>query len=138
MSAFSEPVWIERITVRWGDMDALGHVNNAEYFRYMEQARVAWLEAIGMPMVEAGKGPVIVKATCEFLKPIVYPETVAIALTVERVGTSSITVSHEFRPVDDVTVCYARGEAVIVYVDHTQGASAPLPAAILQRLNEEC
>lgn len=136
MSAASVAVWIERIKVRWGDMDALGHVNNAEYFRYMEQARVAWLEAIGVPMVEHGKGPVIVKATCEFLKPIVYPATIAITLKIERVGTSSITVSHEFHPDNDATVCYARGEAVIVYVDHARGESAPLPAAILRRLKE--
>jgi acyl-CoA thioester hydrolase len=63
-------------------------VNNAEYFRYMEQARVAWLEEIGVRMLENGRGPVIVKATCEFLKPIVYPATVAITLRLERVGRS--------------------------------------------------
>ena len=43
MSAAGKPAWTERIKVRWGDMDPLGHVNNTEYFRYMEQARVAWL-----------------------------------------------------------------------------------------------
>lgn len=53
--------------------------------------------------VENGRGPVIVKATCEFLKPIVYPATVAITLRLERVGRSSMTVSHEFRDDDDPT-----------------------------------
>ena len=54
----------------------------------MEQARVAWLEETGVRMLENGRGPVIVKATCEFLKPIVYPATVAITLRLERVGRS--------------------------------------------------
>ena len=86
-------------------------------------------------MVENGRGPVIVKATCEFLKPIVYPATVAITLRLERVGRSSVTVSHEFRDDDDATVCYARGEAVIVDVDHALGTSAPLVESIREQLN---
>jgi acyl-CoA thioester hydrolase len=133
MTAHPKPVWTERIKVRWGDMDALGHVNNAEYFRYMEQARVAWFEASNIPMMENGQGPVIVKATCEFLKPIVYPATVAISMHVKKVGRSSITVAHDFCLEDNPGVRFAHGEAVIVWVDHARGKSAPLPERVLRR-----
>ena len=47
-----------RLQVRWGDMDALGHVNNAEYLRYFEQSRIAWLEALGFPTTGKGTGPI--------------------------------------------------------------------------------
>jgi acyl-CoA thioester hydrolase len=118
--------------VRWGDMDALGHVNNAEYFRYMEQARVAWFDAMNIPMLENGRGPVIVKATCEFLKPIVYPAIVSISTHVKKIGRSSITVAHDFCCENDSSGRYAHGEAVIVWVDHAQGKSAPLPERVLR------
>ena len=53
------------VPIRWGDMDALGHVNNALYFRYMETARVEWLRAVGAMgagLDLKGDGPVIVNA----------------------------------------------------------------------------
>ncbi|MDP2194899.1 MAG: acyl-CoA thioesterase, partial [Rhodocyclaceae bacterium] len=60
-----------RIPVRWGDMDALGHVNNTVYFRYTEQARIDWLESLGFAvMVDVEEGPVIINASCTFFKPI--------------------------------------------------------------------
>jgi len=71
-------VHIERIPIRWGDMDAMGHVNNTVYFRYMEQARIGWFDAL-VPEDEAWKstGIVIANASCNFKRPINYPGTVA-------------------------------------------------------------
>jgi len=43
-AAVKKLVHIERIPVRWGDMDAMGHVNNTVYFRFMEQTRISWFE----------------------------------------------------------------------------------------------
>ena len=48
------------IPIRWGDMDAMGHVNNTLYFRYMEIVRIEWLHKIGGKPDPAGEGPVIV------------------------------------------------------------------------------
>ena len=52
------------IPIRWGDMDAMGHVNNTIYFRYLEIARLHWLYEVGGPPDPAGCGPVIVNAFC--------------------------------------------------------------------------
>jgi len=49
-------VHVERIPVRWGDMDAMAHVNNTVYFRYMEQTRISWFEAL-LPRGEAWARP---------------------------------------------------------------------------------
>ena len=54
------------IPIRWGDLDAMGHVNNTVYFRYMETARIEWFDAIGVKTDPHGVGPVIVNAFCNF------------------------------------------------------------------------
>ncbi|MGL1479710.1 acyl-CoA thioesterase, partial [Vibrio parahaemolyticus] len=50
--------------MRWGDMDAFGHVNNTLYFRFMEQCRIEWLEEVFGPTIAGEEGPVIVNAHC--------------------------------------------------------------------------
>jgi acyl-CoA thioester hydrolase len=134
MTEQRKSLWTERIRVRWGDMDALGHVNNTEYFRYMEQTRISWFDALGIPVVEKNCGPVIVRATCDFIMPITYPATVAVATRLEKVGRSSFVVTHELRSDTDPAVLFATGEVVVVWVDHAQGRSIPLPARVRQAL----
>jgi acyl-CoA thioester hydrolase len=70
-------VHVEAIPMRWGDMDAMGHVNNTVYFRYMEQARIAWFDRL-MPErgARGGLGIVVVSSACNFRKPLAYPGTV--------------------------------------------------------------
>jgi acyl-CoA thioester hydrolase len=135
-SGAGKVVWTEKIAVRWGDMDALGHVNNTEYFRYIEQARVSWFTARRIPMVEDNLGPVIVRTSCDFLKAIVYPATVAVSTEVASIGRSSFTVRHEIRDAGDLTVQYATADAVVVWVDHAQGKAAPLPDKVLEALGQ--
>ena len=127
-------LWTESIKVRWGDMDALGHVNNTEYFRYMEQTRVSWFDAFGIPMLENNCGPVIVRATCDFIKPITYPAIVAVAAYLQRVGRSSFSVTHDIHLEADVAVKFATGEVVVVWIDHVLGKSMPLPPRLLSAL----
>ena len=57
-----------QIPIRWGDMDAMNHVNNASYFRYLETCRIEWMYSIGCQPDPAGEGPVIVNAFCNFYK----------------------------------------------------------------------
>ena len=113
-------------------MDALGHVNNAEYFRYIEQARVTWFDAHGLRGSANGCVPVIVRAECNFIKPIIYPATVAIRLYFVRRGGKSITIGHDLRLDADQNVKFADGESVMVWIDHAQGTTAPLPPALLE------
>ena len=59
-----------RFAIRWGDMDAMGHVNNAVYFRYLESARIDWMRAVGCTPDPQGEGPVIINAFCNFYKQL--------------------------------------------------------------------
>ncbi len=116
-----------RISVRWGDMDALGHVNNTVYFRYAEQARIEWLESLGVTVgAGADEGPVIVNASCTFLRPITYPATVEIKLLIGKPGRSSIPTFYEMYCVGDVTL-YAEGASKMVWWKPSTGKSLNLP-----------
>jgi len=108
---------VERIPIRWGDMDAMGHVNNTIYFRYMEQARINWFGAL-VPRGEAWQstGIVIVNASCNYKRPITYPGVVEVKLLVGPPGGSSVPTFYELR-VDADPVPYADGAAVVVFVN---------------------
>lgn len=121
-----------RIPIRWGDMDAMGHVNNTVYFRYIESARIAWLEQVGALPDPAGssEGPVIVNAHCSFLKQLTYPGEIEIATFVGTPGRSSIEVTHEIRlvgPDGQPGALHAEGGAKVVWIDFKAEKSRPLP-----------
>jgi acyl-CoA thioester hydrolase len=114
--------------IRWGDQDALGHVNNTVYFRFMEQARIEWLFAHVAPRTAyVDTGPVIVNASCTFLRPLVYPGDVEVRMFVCDVGRSSVGTFYELLVAGDK---YAEGAAKMVWIDIQSGRSVPLPEAV--------
>ncbi|MFO1314592.1 MAG: thioesterase family protein [Burkholderiales bacterium] len=114
--------------IRFGDMDALGHVNNTVYFRYMEQARVDWLYALTAGRGYAdGQGMVIVNASCNFLVPLVYPGDYEVRMYLGHPGRSSVGSYYDLE-MDGRK--YADGAAKIVWIDLATGRPVPLPDAI--------
>ena len=113
--------------IRWGDMDAFGHVNNTVYFRYMEQTRISWFEQQGVQGASDGQGPVIVNASMEFLKQLQYPGDIVCSMSVSDPGRSSFDTGFELRRADDPETVYARGNARIVWIDYAAGKSVPIP-----------
>jgi acyl-CoA thioester hydrolase len=116
-------------------MDALGHVNNTVYFRYMEQARIEWLFAHARvhDAYASGSGPVIVNASCTFEQPLVYPGDVEVRMYLGSPGKSSVGSFYEILK-DGVR--YAEGAAKIVWIDLATGRSTPLPESIAAPLHE--
>lgn len=130
-------VHVTHIPVRWGDMDALGHVNNTVYFRYAEQARIDWLMALGMhDIVNGEEGPVIINASCTFLKPITFPATVEVRTLIGRPGRSSLPTFYEMRCLGEETL-YAEGAAKIVWWNPKTGKSKTLPDFIRRLYPDE-
>ena len=118
-------VHVEKIAVRWGDMDAMGHVNNTVYFRFMEQTRISWFEAL-LPRGEAWgtTGIVIVNASCNFSKPINYPATVEVRMYAGPLGGSSVPTYYDLVVGDEV---YADGAAKVVFVDMDKQKAVRIP-----------
>jgi len=127
-------VHTEHIAIRWGDMDAMGHVNNTVYFRYMEQARISWFDAL-VPEDEAWKstGIVIANASCNFKRPFNYPGNVEIKVFTGALGGSSVPTFYEMRLENEETV-YADGEATVVFIDMKTQKPVRIPEEIRKRL----
>jgi acyl-CoA thioester hydrolase len=118
------------IPIRWGDMDAMGHVNNTIYFRYMEIVRLEWLFQIGGPPDPEGTGPVIINAFCNFLRQLEFPGDVLARHYVADPGRSSFDTYITLERTDTPGVIYAEGGAKTVWTDFKAQKSVPLPDEI--------
>ena len=128
LPAERRPVFEMVIPVRWGDMDAMGHVNNTLYFRYMETVRLEWVyRIVGRP---GAQGPVIVNAFCNFLEQVEYPADLLARHYVGEVGRSSLDIYITLERVDQPGVIQAEGGARMVWVDYAAKKSVPLPEAL--------
>jgi len=116
--------------VRWGDMDALGHVNNAAYFTYFEQCRIAWFDTLDPDLLSGRIGPVVVRANCNFRQRIVYPAELEVRMYAGETGRSSLVQLMEITTIDDPDTLLADGEIVLVWIDTDAGKSVPLPDQI--------
>lgn len=115
-------------------MDALGHVNNTVYFRYMEQARIDWLYQQAREhgtANAAGSGPVIVNASCTFLEPLVCPGDCEVRMFLGELGRSGVGSFYEIWKDGRM---FASGAAKIVWIDLSSGRPTPLPQAIVAPL----
>ena len=78
-----------RTAVRWRDLDAFNHVNNAMYLRYLEEARLRWLMTLDGPWMDESVAPVVASALVNFKRPIAWPEDVTVELFVDRSATAA-------------------------------------------------
>lgn len=122
------------IEVAWGDMDAFGHVNNTVYFRYFESTRIAYMRTVEDSIEEAIEfHPVVASTRCDYLSPVVFPDTLSGQARVSRLGNSSFTMEYELVSLAQGKVV-ARGEATIVNLDVASGKSRALPQALRDKV----
>ncbi|MEY2619395.1 MAG: hypothetical protein RL522_2397 [Pseudomonadota bacterium] len=122
------------LPIRWGDMDAMGHVNNTLYFRYMETIRIDWFDTIGALPNPKGQGPVIVNAFCNFYRQFEYPDNVLLRMYVSDPGRSSFESWCTMASASQPDVICAAGGATTVWTDFPAQKSAPLPDWLRQQL----
>ena len=144
-----------RVPIRWGDMDAMGHVNNTSYFRYLETVRIDWMHSIGCgfwgqspnsPSRKADpagtthgvaaklvsdpnnrEGPVIINAFCNFYKQLEYPGLVAVKMYVSDPGRTTFESWGTMERAEEPGVVYAAGGATTIWVDFTSQKAKTLP-----------
>ncbi len=83
------------VTLRYSDMDVLGHLNNAVYATLFEAGRVAYVEAVLAPLMAADQGFVIVRLTIDFKAEARYPGVARVLTRVSRIGGSSMVYAQE-------------------------------------------
>lgn len=125
------PVRIE-VKVAWGEMDAFAHVNNANYLRWFESARIAYFEQVSVSIGAKDQSPwvpILARATVDFRRPVTYPDTVTVEASVRSFGTTSFTMAYRATSLAQGAVV-AEGEAVVVLLEPASGRKTPIPPAL--------
>jgi acyl-CoA thioester hydrolase len=115
------------VPIRWGDMDAMGHVNNTLYFRYLEIIRVEWLNQYNAAPSPEGQGPVIVNAFCNFYKQLEYPGDVLLKMYVSDPARTTFETWTTMESASNPGVIYAAGGATTIWVDFPKQKAVELP-----------
>jgi len=118
------------ISIRWRDLDALGHVNNSSFLTYLEEARLVWLASIQGPWQTDAYMPVLAACNVNYRRQLEWPGNIIVELFCTRVGNTSITIGHRIIAATDSSQLYADGDAVIVWVEPKSGRSIALPEII--------
>lgn len=129
-----KPLHEHEVELRWRDHDALNHVNNATFLTYLEEARLAWLGSLPAPWFDERQGPVVARIEIDFRRQLSWPGRVRIALFLERLGTSSLTLAHRLWRPEAPTATVCEGRAVLVWIDRASGRPVPLPPALARIL----
>lgn len=118
----------QAIAVRYGDIDAQGHVNNAKFITFMEQARFAYAQTVGLWQVSQGfeaLGQIVASVSCDYKRQVQLGQVVDVAVRVARVGNKSMDFEYRLS-VDGEEV--ALGRTVQVAYDFKAHQSIPVPA----------
>jgi acyl-CoA thioester hydrolase len=123
------PLFVAALTVRWRDLDAFNHVNNANYLTYLEEARLQWLQQVRDWFGEESV-PVLAASALHYRLPIAWPAQLHVELHCERIGNSSLTLAHRIVDAADDSRLYSDGHVVMVWMNPTTGRPVPLPPTI--------
>jgi acyl-CoA thioester hydrolase len=138
------PVYTHRLEVRFRDCDALGHVNNAVYLTYLEQARFSHWRATGLAGNTgdpAGGSPadipgvILARAEIDYRRPAKYGDLLTVHLGVAGVGRTSFT--YEYEIVDAAGQVIANARTVIVRFDYATNRPVPISDEIKETLTRD-
>lgn len=131
-------IFRHRLEVRFRDCDPMGHVNNAVYLTYLEQARFAHWRAVwgfdveGLP--ENAPGVILARAEIDYRRPARYGDTLEVRISLDRIGRTSFTYTYDIVDQDDRVV--AEAKSVQVMYDYASGRPVPLSEEMRNKLNE--
>jgi acyl-CoA thioester hydrolase len=131
-----QPVFAHKIDVRFRDCDPMGHVNNAVYLTYLEQARFAHWRALWGFSLEAlpsgSPGVILARAEIDFRRPARYGDVLDVRIGLVAIGRTSFTYDYEVIDASGTLVAAAR--TVQVMYDYTNASPVPVPDTIRARL----
>lgn len=124
------------ITIRWGDMDAMGHVNNVVYFQYLESARIGFLDGLGWGLGTGSggrHGPAVVSQTYHYQRQVFYPDELEVGVRCKEIRNKSFVLEYGiFRKGTDELI--GDGSSVAVWLDYDAGKALDIPPGLRQGL----
>lgn len=124
------------VKVRVSETDILGHINNTSYFVYMEEARINYLETLGVDFESTVDAFILASVKCDFLQQGYFGQVLNIETFIARIGTKSLTVTNKIYEKDSGELI-AEGEATMVYYSIQEQQSMPIPNSLRQQLEEK-
>jgi acyl-CoA thioester hydrolase len=125
------------IPVAWGEMDAMGHVNNIIYFRYFESARIDYfrkLDLIGYQQ-ETGIGPILASTECRYKLPLQFPDTVMVGTKILSMEEDRFVMGYEVFSTRHKRIA-ADGEGVVVTYDYRNNKKVNIPDGLRAKILE--
>ena len=122
---------IHQQPIHWGEMDAFNHLNNVVYYRYAESARIGYLQALGM--FDGNMVTVLAQSSCQYLRPVTYPDTLLLGVRCQRLGNTSIVIEYSYYSCAQELIV-ATADAVIVRLDSEGKDKLPWTAEERERL----
>jgi acyl-CoA thioester hydrolase len=125
------------IPVAWGEMDAMGHVNNIIYFRYFETVRIEYFNRLDMLNYtkETGIGPILASTECRYKLPLQYPDTVIAGTKILSMEADRFVMGYEVFSTKTKRLA-ADGEGVIVTYDYRNNVKVNIPDPLRARIME--
>jgi acyl-CoA thioester hydrolase len=130
------PIIVE-IPVAWGEMDALRHVNNVVYFRYFENARIAYFEKIKFWdfMNHTGIGPILASTKCKYIAPLTFPDTLLVGARTSEIKEDRFVMEYGLVSKRLQRIA-AKGEALLVTYNYREKKKAPFPEELRRIIAE--
>jgi len=126
------------IQIRFKDVDALGHVNNANHFTYIESARVKYFDDVaGQNMEWSKKGVILANAKVDYKLPILFKDKIFVYTKCSRMGNKSFDLSYSIiKEENGKEIIVAEVSTVLVCYDYEKGGSIPMPAEWKKKIEE--
>jgi acyl-CoA thioester hydrolase len=127
--------FIDERPLDWGDMDAFGHINNVRFFRYFENARIAYLDKLNYHKIakKLGVSVILGYIDCKFIRPLFYPDTIKVGARVNSIDTDRFNMDYAIFSQQQQAVV-AVGNSTIVTYDYKNNCKAAIPEEFKQLL----
>lgn len=123
-----------KIRIDWSEIDLFGHVNNLAILKYIQAARVKYLESIGLMKMQSNVklGPILASVSCQFSKPLFYPGEVFVHSHVDRIKNTSFVLKHIVY--NDGQEVAAEAQDIIVFFDFVNNIKLKIPDKIREKI----
>lgn len=123
------------IPVAWGEMDAMGHVNNIIYFRYFESIRIEYFNRLGLTEYtkRTGIGIILASTECRFKMPLQYPDSVIVGSKILTLEEDRFVMGYEVFSTKAKRLA-ADGEGVVVTYDYRNNIKVPIPEELRMKI----
>jgi acyl-CoA thioester hydrolase len=124
------------IPIAWGDMDSFNHVNNTQFFKYFETARIRYFEEIGFieTMEKNSIGPILASTSAKFIKPLFYPDSVTVGTRVISIEPTNFIMEYIIESKSKGIV--ALGESKMVVYNYKSSKRTTLPDIVRHKIRE--